>query len=182
MSAHAQKRYRALQTYTCIYHSERLVCNHEPRAKALGNYCEWSRIIVQYLRVHVMYVSLYSFITPNLNIHVTHQYTNYITPKPPATCPCSSIQLPRAHIQNMCIQCTCSLSPTVCQQMRTNPHIYWTKSLSSSTQKYGLNTAAKWADNHTCHRHDINPQTPVLSGLDRHVTTWLRDRAIKWAC
>ena len=28
----------ALQTYIYIYtHSERLVCNHEPRAKALGN-------------------------------------------------------------------------------------------------------------------------------------------------
>ena len=34
ISAHAQKRYRHILVYT---HRERLVCNHEPRAKALGN-------------------------------------------------------------------------------------------------------------------------------------------------
>ena len=43
MPAHAQKRYRHIYIHIYIYtHRESLVRNHEPRAKALGNYlvCE----------------------------------------------------------------------------------------------------------------------------------------------
>ena len=84
MSAHA-----ALQTCTCIHvhciytHRERLVCNHEPHAKALGNYMYITYLLLDSIPLSISPLLLVYSLFP---LHLSSVYSPF-SPLPTSPLP-----------------------------------------------------------------------------------------------